>query len=126
MKKLTPKTIRAFREEQKAALYDNTKIRITIGMGSCGIAAGAEEALETFREEVANNDIKDVVIKQTGCIGLCYAEPTVEVQVPGMPTVVYGKVTADAARRIIDKHVIRKRLVNDLIFDNPTECAITL
>ena len=60
-----------------------------------------------------------VAIRQTGCMGLCHSEPTVEVLVPGMPTVVYGKVDPDTARKIVNQHVVRKLLVNDHVFDKP-------
>ena len=60
-----------------------------------------------------------MVIRQTGCMGLCYVEPTVEVVVPGMPTVIYGKMTQDAAPDLVKKHLVGKRLLNNHIFDRP-------
>ena len=61
----------------------------------------------------------NVAVRQTGCMGLCHSEPTVEVVVPGMPTVVYGNVDAETARKIVNQHVGRKLMVNDHIFDKP-------
>ena len=63
--------------------------------------------------------VRHVKIRHTGCMGLCHSEPTVEVLVPGMPTVVYGKVDPDTARKIVNQHVVRKLLVNDHVFDKP-------
>ena len=60
-----------------------------------------------------------VEVRRTGCMGLCHSEPTVEVVVPGMPTVVYGNVDAETARKIVSQHLERKLLVNDHIFDKP-------
>ena len=60
-----------------------------------------------------------MAIRKTGWMGLCHSEPTVEVVAPGMPTVVYGKVDAETARKIVNQHIVRKLLVNDHIFDKP-------
>jgi NADP-reducing hydrogenase subunit HndB len=52
-------------------------------------------------------------------MGLCHSEPTVEVDVPGMPRVIYGNVDAKVARRIVTEHLISKALVSEHIFDKP-------
>ena len=88
-------------------------------MGTCGIAAGAKETLYAFLRELDENGIKNVRVSQTGCMGLCYVEPTVEVVVPGMPDVIYGKVNPEVAGKIIRKHIMNKTLVNDHIYDRP-------
>jgi NADP-reducing hydrogenase subunit HndB len=93
--------------------------QIIIGMGTCGIAAGAAKAWAAFADELAKNNLTDVQLLQTGCMGLCYSEPTVEVRVPGMPPVIYGKVNAEVARRIVRKHIVGRLLINDHIYDRP-------
>ena len=90
-----------------------------VGMGTCGIAAGAKESLSAFLDEVQKSGLTNVVVRQTGCMGLCHSEPTVEVIVPGMPAIVYGKVDQEVARRIVRKHIMGKLLINDHIFDKP-------
>ena len=57
-------------------------------------------------------------------MGLCYVEPTVEVKVPGMPDTIYGNVDADTARRIVRKHILGGKLVNEHIFDRPAKDII--
>jgi NADP-reducing hydrogenase subunit HndB len=52
-------------------------------------------------------------------MGLCSVEPTVEVVVPGMPTVIYGKMTQDVAKELVAKHLVEKKLLDDHIFDRP-------
>ncbi len=84
-------------------------------MGTCGIAAGAKESLDAFIDEIEKKNLGHVTVKQTGCMGLCYVEPTIEVKVPGMPDTIYGKVDADTARIIVDEHIINKKLVNNHI-----------
>ena len=89
---------------------------IKVGMSSCGIAAGAEEVYNTFIEEVTKRNIS-ISIKKCGCMGMCYAEPLVEVNVEGTPEVIYGRVNKETAIKIIEKHVVNKMLINDFIFD---------
>ena len=123
MKKLTLQDLRALREAKKAeiALRDTEGKtgEVIIGMGTCGIAAGARAAFDAFVETLGKDGLTNVVVKQTGCMGLCYSEPTVEVRMPGMPATVYGAVSADVARRIVQDHILGGRLVNDHVFDKP-------
>jgi NADP-reducing hydrogenase subunit HndB len=92
------------------------KFTISIGMSACGLAAGAEDVYRTLVEEVKRRNLP-VEVKKSGCMGMCYAEPIVEVNVEGLPTVTYGKVNRDIALRILERHVIGKTLINDYIFE---------
>jgi len=124
MAKMTLEALRALREGKKAEIdrrdTDGKDVHIIIGMGTCGIAAGAKQVLEAFINEIAAKKIENVTVKQTGCMGLCYVEPTVEVKVPGMPDTIYGKVDAEVAKKILKDHVLAKKLVSDHIFDRPS------
>ncbi len=82
------------------AMQNSEKTRILIGTGTCGIAAGAEDILKTLREELGKNSIEADII-QVGCIGLCYAEPLVEIVKPGMPGVFYGNLTPELMAEIV-------------------------
>ena len=123
MAKMTLEELRKLREEQKQSLSrrstDNKDTQIIVGMGTCGIAAGAKETLDAFVEELDEQDLNNVKVTQTGCMGLCYVEPTVEVIMPGMPDVIYGNVDSEIARKIIRKHILNKTMVNDHVFDRP-------
>jgi (2Fe-2S) ferredoxin len=88
---------------------------ISVGMSACGIAAGAEEVFNTLVDEVKKRNIP-IEVKKCGCIGMCYAEPLVEVKVEGLPIVTYGKVTKEIVLRILEEHVAAKMLLNDSIF----------
>lgn len=107
------------REEMERREAEGSAGTVMIGMGTCGIAAGAKQTFDAFVDELEKTGLKDVRIRQTGCMGLCHSEPTVEVAVPGMPTVVYGGVDAAVARTIVREHLVDHRLVNDHIFDKP-------
>ncbi len=124
MAKLTLDDLRKLREsksnEMERRNVDGKDISVIIGMGTCGIAAGAKKTFDTFVEALAGKpELKTVVIRQTGCMGLCYAEPTVEVVMPGMPTVIYGNVGPEVARKIVQEHLLNRRLVGDHVFDKP-------
>jgi (2Fe-2S) ferredoxin len=92
------------------------KSSIAVGMSACGLAAGAEEVYQALVEEVQKRNLP-VEVTKSGCAGMCYAEPVVEVKVEGLPTVTYGRVTREIAIRILEKHVIGRMLINDYIFE---------
>ena len=81
----------------REAAHDST--RVVVGMATCGIAAGARPVLNAFTEEVAKEGLHDVLVTQTGCIGICQYEPVVEVYEPGKEKVTYVKMTAEKAKR---------------------------
>jgi len=124
MTKLTLDDLRKLRDEKKKTMTqrDSTDKRaeVVIGMGTCGIAAGAKAVFDAFLDEMEKVGITDVTIKQTGCMGLCFSEPTVEVLCDDMPHVVYGNVDEKTARRIVRDHLLGKALVSDHIFDKPS------
>ncbi len=128
MGKMTLDELRALRGAKKKEMTqrdgEDKSARIIIGMGTCGIAAGAKESFDAFLDELNSHGVTDTKITQTGCMGLCFSEPTVEIEVPDMPRVIYGNVDADVARRIVREHIIGKALVSDHIFDKPARDII--
>jgi NADP-reducing hydrogenase subunit HndB len=123
MTKLTLDDLRALRDRKKKEMQQAATPEgapeIIIGMGTCGIAAGAKATFDAFVDEMGKRDLNGVVVKQTGCMGLCYSEPTVEVRVPGMPAIIYGNVDDRIARKIVEHHLQEGRLVDDHIYDRP-------
>ena len=100
----------ALRERMKnnvAMRQDNsTATRVVVGMATCGIAAGARPVLTAFVEEVNRRGLKDVVVTQAGCIGMCKLEPIVEVFQPGKEKVTYVKMTPEKVARIVTEHLV--------------------
>lgn len=92
---------------------ENAGTRIVVGMATCGIAAGARPVLTAFMDEVSNRNLSDVVVAQTGCIGVCRLEPIVEVYKPDQEKVTYVKVTPDMVGRIMTEHIVNGRVVNE-------------
>lgn len=104
------KELAALRERMKnnvAMRQDNsTATRVVVGMATCGIAAGARPVLTAFVEEVNRRGLKDVVVTQAGCIGMCKLEPIVEVFQPGKEKVTYVKMTPEKVSRIVTEHLV--------------------
>jgi NADP-reducing hydrogenase subunit HndB len=123
MAKLTLDTLRKLREEQQKTMVmrdpSNKDTQIIVGMGTCGIAAGAKDVFNAILEVLEAKNVTHVLVTQTGCMGLCHSEPTVEVIVPGMPVVIYGHVKRDIAKQIVQEHVIEKKLLDNHICDKP-------
>ena len=91
-----------------------TESRVTVGLSSCGIAAGASHVFNEFRTEFEDKGL-GVLLKRTGCIGMCYREPLVDVDSPGMGRVTYGGVTAEDVSRIVEEHIVGGNPVEDLM-----------
>lgn len=91
--------------------------RIVVGMGTCGIAAGARETMLAMMDELRKRKKLDVTITETGCVGLCVKEPIVEVHVPGQRKVVYGNVDPSRGRQIVVSHIVNHKPVDDWILN---------
>ena len=89
-------------------------IQIKVAMATCGIAAGSKDTMNYFIENLEKNGII-AVVTQTGCMGYCYAEPTVEITKPGKDPIVFGHVTLERAEEIIQKYLMNDELVADII-----------
>lgn len=103
--------LRAIRERMQGKVgmrsEDASQTRIVVGMATCGIASGARPVLNVLADEVQKRGMSDVVVTQTGCIGLCQYEPIVEVYVPGKEKVTYIKMNVDKALEMLEQHIVR-------------------
>lgn len=91
-------------------------MEIKVGLGTCGISAGGSAVYEELEKELKNNQLVDVVLKETGCMGMCYEEVLVEVINNGDKTL-YAKVTKDRVSRIVSEHVINQQPVKEWIVE---------
>jgi NADP-reducing hydrogenase subunit HndB len=89
-----------------------TSTTITVGMGTCGIAAGARETMHAILDELEKRQI-DAHVTTTGCIGMCVKEPLVDIEQAGKPRVTYGQVRPDMVPRLIEEHLINGRVVEE-------------
>lgn len=92
------------------------RAKIVVGMGTCGIAAGARDTMQALMAALEAAGVSDVAVTATGCAGFCEREPLVDVEIAGQPAVRYGKVDAAAARRIVTEHIVGGRRVESLVF----------
>ena len=124
MAKMSLDDLRNLRDSKKNDLRkrdaEGKEIQVIVGMGTCGIAAGAKQTLDAFIAGLDEYKLVDTcMVRQTGCMGLCHSEPTVEVIVPEMPAVIYGRVDAAVVKDIIQKHIIGRELISGHILDRP-------
>jgi NADP-reducing hydrogenase subunit HndB len=109
--------LKALRDSLKSTVNlresDEHKIRILVGMATCGIFAGARPVLAAFAEEIAKQGIGDVTVGQTGCIGLCEYEPVVEIHEPGKEKVTYVKMTPERAIQVVNSHIAGGQVVSE-------------
>lgn len=109
--------LKAIRDKTRTSvtLRENAEAgtRVMVGMATCGIAAGARPVLNAFVEEVAKRGLQDVMVTQTGCIGICQYEPVVEVVTPGQEKVTYVKMTPEKAVRVVNDHLVNGNVVSE-------------
>ena len=92
-------------------------VQVIVGMGTCGIAAGARDTMKSILETIEKDSINGIIVTQTGCIGLCEKEPIVQVVVGEAAKVTYGKVTPDVARKILKEHVGNGKVLTDHVIN---------
>ena len=109
--------LKAIREKARDSVVmrkeNPNNIRVVVGMATCGIAAGARPVLQAFVEEVSKRGLDNVLVTQTGCIGLCRLEPIVEVYVPGQEKVTYVKMTAEKVAKVVANHLVNGVVVDE-------------
>ena len=94
------------------------KTEIIVGMGTVGIASGARETLKAILEFIETRQLDNIIVRQTGNIGLDSLEPVVQVVLPGAEMVTYGKVNPEMIKRIMAEHVIDGKIVNEFKVEN--------
>ena len=109
--------LQAIRDRARAAgkIRENSeaKTRVLVGMATCGIAAGARPVLTAIVDEVAKRDLSDIMVTQTGCIGICQYEPVVEVIDAAGDKTTYVKMTPEKALRVVNDHLVNGNVVTE-------------
>jgi len=101
-------------EVRNKATDPGNSVHVKVAMATCGIASGAKPIMEFFVEQLDRRNIPGIVT-QTGCMGYCYAEPTVEIMLPGKEPVVFGFVDLKRADMIIEKYIKEGELIDGII-----------
>ena len=90
------------------------RAKVTVHMGTCGIAAGARKVMAAFMSEVEKRGLEDIILTTSGCAGLCSREPMLTVELQGEAPVKYGDVTQEGVAAIFSQHVMEGKIVKDL------------
>ncbi len=109
MPKLTIADLKKIKEKQHAtfALREGgNRAKVTIHMGTCGIAAGARNIMSALMEEIDQSKVEDVITTTSGCAGFCAREPMITIEILDQPPVKYGDLTQDKVREIFKEHII--------------------
>ena len=109
------KRIRAEALEKRKVKSASGNVQVTVAMGACGLAAGARETMKAILGQIEAENLNGISVSQTGCIGLCEHEPIVQVTVGEAVKVIYGKVTPEVARRIMDEHIRAGKVLQDYV-----------
>lgn len=116
MAKLTIEDLKKIRESAKkttALREGETTVKITVHMGTCGIAAGAREVMDALLEEMAEADRQDIRVVTSGCMGMCSSEPNVTVEVQGKDPVIYQHMDKNKMRQVFRRHVLMGEVQSD-------------
>ena len=118
MAKLTIDDLKRIKEKvQKEDLFraGTKRVKVTVHMGTCGIASGAKEILDTVMEEMSQNNVDDVLVTTSGCIGICSREPLVTIEEQGKEPIVYEYLTKNKMRQIFKQHIMEGKIQPEFI-----------
>ena len=116
MAKLTIDDLKKIKEKvslETSVREGSAKIKITVHMGTCGIAAGAREVMKALMEELAEVERDDIRVVNSGCIGMCSSEPNVTVEMEEAEPIVYQKMDANKTRQVFKRHVLLGEVQTD-------------
>jgi NADP-reducing hydrogenase subunit HndB len=126
MPRLTVDDLKKIKEDYKASLTlreGGYRAKVTVHMGTCGIAAGARKVMEALLDEINKNNVKDVIVTTSGCAGLCSKEPMATVEIINEAPVKYVYLNEDKIRKIFKEHVMEGKAVEDLALVVGSETA---
>jgi len=89
------------------------RAKVTVHMGTCGIAAGARDVLTGLLKDIRKKKLDDVIVTTSGCAGLCSREPMATVEITGKPPVKYVDLTPEKMRKILERHIVKGDIVNE-------------
>ncbi|MDA8173199.1 MAG: (2Fe-2S) ferredoxin domain-containing protein [Nitrospiraceae bacterium] len=115
-RKLTVEDLKRIKEEHRATFTlreGGYRAKVTVNMGTCGIAAGAREVMNALVEELSASGAKDVIVTTAGCGGLCSREPMAWVEIAGQPVVRYCDLNGQKIKRIFKEHILDGRVVEE-------------
>ena len=126
MAKLTIEDLKKIKEEYKSTLTlreGGSRAKVTVHMGTCGIAAGARKVMEALLDEIKKSDVKDIIVATSGCAGLCSKEPMATVEIINEAPVKYIQLNDEKIRKIFQEHVLNGKIVEGFALVMGSETA---
>jgi NADP-reducing hydrogenase subunit HndB len=97
------------------------RAKITVHMGTCGIASGAREVMNALMRAIEEVNVTDVVVTTSGCMGLCSREPLVTVEIVGQEPIKYEYMDANKMRQVFKRHVLEGEIQNPFVLARGAE-----
>jgi NADP-reducing hydrogenase subunit HndB len=116
MAKLTIDDLKKIKDKHKSEFTlreGGYRAKITVHMGTCGIAAGARDIMNVVTDEMSKSGLQDVIVTTSGCAGLCSQEPMATIEISGQAPVKYANLTGDKMRKIFNEHVKDDKVVEE-------------
>ncbi len=126
MARLTIEDLKRIKEEYKSTLTlreGGSRAKVTVHMGTCGIAAGARKVMEALLDEIKKSEVKDVIVTTSGCAGLCSKEPMATVEIINEAPVKYVQLNEEKIRKIFQEHVLNGKIVEGFALVMGSETA---
>ncbi|MDD5474986.1 MAG: (2Fe-2S) ferredoxin domain-containing protein [Syntrophales bacterium] len=110
-------------QAENALREGDRRVRVTVHMGTCGIAAGARSVMNTLMDEIDESKVSDVMVTTSGCMGLCSREPEITVEILGQDPIVYENVNENKMRQIFKRHILQGEIQTPFVLARGKEQA---
>jgi len=124
MTKLTIDDLKKIKEKvhKEMSLRDgDRRVKVTVHMGTCGIASGAKEVMDTLLQEIETAGVNDVIVTTSGCMGLCSREPLVTVEVLNQVPIKYEYMNSNKMRQVFKKHILEGEIQTPFVLAKGSE-----
>jgi NADP-reducing hydrogenase subunit HndB len=124
MAKLKVEDLKKIKERvqaENALRAGDRRVKVTVHMGTCGIAAGAREVMNTLLSEIEESNVSDVIVTTSGCMGLCSREPEITVEILGKDPIVYEHMTPNKMRQVFKRHILEGEVQTPFVLARGTE-----
>jgi NADP-reducing hydrogenase subunit HndB len=122
--KMTIEDLKKIKESKRGVVNlreGRYRVKLTVHMGTCGIAAGARTVMNALLAKIEEDNVNDVILTSSGCAGLCVQEPMITVEVKGSSPVKYAKIDGKKATKIFEEHVLQGRHVPEYVLSEGSE-----
>jgi NADP-reducing hydrogenase subunit HndB len=126
MAKLTIADLKKIKEKvhKEMSLRDgDRRVKVTVHMGTCGIASGAKEVMDILLQEIETADANDVIVTSSGCMGLCSREPLVTVEVLNQAPIKYEYMNPNKMRQVFKKHILEGEIQTPFVLAKGSEVS---